>query len=513
MKSKLLDNRHVAIGAALIFAAMFVFFAIISPSVPYDSDDWHYLSSFSLTPVPVPPFDTWNPTRILPEYLMPAAGYFSAFVVYPLIGDYILSISVTTALLLSALLTTLYISLYGLFLSLSNDKVNSALAGVFAIALCFALFKGRPKENMHLFIVYSLNLHYFYTIPNILNSILVCQLLRLCVKSELSFRRVPRKAPLLVTLLYFCIFSMLFSAITLLAFSVSVLLLNLLETIINRKRHEMKFLQALKQFGLDSFKRANIAVAAFIGVVYAIIAESFGGRAKWNNGSTLQGSVLNARFISRLFESVKSLFGFVLTMNRHVFVIMLAIFIVAVGIYIHSRKKEQPLPDPYAKAAPTALLSCVVALVCVALVSAKGGTQYSRDIRSAYSVFFFGIVFISILATYLNKKIRVMRVLFPLITIVVVMVAINSRNQFAYTYNRTYTQTQLVESFIQKVVQADLNNETTVELRAPRYSAGGNWPIHVDSWGKEFSNTLYNHRITSSKIEITLQLDDSLPKP
>lgn len=508
MRAKLLNNIHVVICAGLIFATMFVFFTYISPSVPFDSDDWHYLSSFPRTPVPIPPFDVWNPTRVFPEHLMPAAGYFSAFVAYPLTGDYIFSITATTALLLAIFLSALYISLYRLFLSLNENKGACAMAALFAVALCFALFRSLPSGNLHLFIVYSLNLHYFYTLPNILNSIIVCELMRLYIRGDLSFRSTPRKAPLLVLLMYFCIFSILFSALTLLAFSVSILLCEFLRSMTQGKE---KLPLRLKHFGVDSLKRFNIAIVAVVWILFAMVAESLGGRAKWDNGSTFRGSIFSIEFLSRMLEASRGLLGFARSMNKLVLALMILLLCAAACACVFFRKKGKA--PAFAKAAPASFVSCAAAFLCVVLVSAKGGPQYARDIRSSYSVFFFGILTVSLAALYLWKRVSLARTLFPLMTVLVILVAVNTRWPYAYTYGRTHTQTTLIESYIEEAVEADLSHAPAVELRVPIYGAGGNWPIHVDSWGDEFSNTLYRHHITSGKIDVRLVLDGGLPAP
>jgi len=508
MRNRFANNIYAIICVILVFATMLIFFTFISPSVPYDADDWNYLSKFPVTPIPAPPFDTWNPSRIFPEHLMPVAGYFSSFVVYPLTGDYILSISITTALLLSIFLAVFYLSLYRLFLSLDNNKSACAIIGLFAMALCFALLKRRTAENLHLFIVYSLNLHYFYTLPNILNSIVVCELMRLHVKGSLSLKSIPRKAPLLIILLYFCVFSMLFSTLTLLAFAVSVLLFKFIDSVFRRKE---KLLLRLKHFGVDSWKHSNIAAVSVVLILYAMVAESFGGRARWDNGSTFSGSVFSAGFISRMFEASQSLLGFVRTFNTQVFVIIALIVILAVGAYIYYRKRA---PEPaIVKAAQASFLSCVIAFLSVILVSGKGGTQYADDIRSVYSVFFFAILFVSLAAVYLCKNIPVVRKLFPLAVVLVILIAVNAKWPYAYTYERTHTQSLLIDSYIEKAVEADKNGDSIVELKVPEYTASRNWPIHLDSWGEAFSNTLYSHHVTSGRIEFVLVVDKDLSAP
>ena len=62
----------------------------VAPLLPFDGDDWRYIGAIRL---PFPIWGGWNPTRVLPELLMPLGGYISAFIVYPLTHNYIFSLS------------------------------------------------------------------------------------------------------------------------------------------------------------------------------------------------------------------------------------------------------------------------------------------------------------------------------------------------------------------------------------------------------------------------------------
>ena len=59
---------------SLLFVCLCVFFIKIHPIMLFDADDWTYLA-FTRTSKLLPSRNEWNPTRILPENLMPLAGY------------------------------------------------------------------------------------------------------------------------------------------------------------------------------------------------------------------------------------------------------------------------------------------------------------------------------------------------------------------------------------------------------------------------------------------------------
>ena len=51
-----------------VFGILYLWFARVKPLVPYDGDDWLYLS-YARKAVPL--WGDWNPARVLPEVLMP----------------------------------------------------------------------------------------------------------------------------------------------------------------------------------------------------------------------------------------------------------------------------------------------------------------------------------------------------------------------------------------------------------------------------------------------------------
>ena len=63
----------------------------------YDGDDW---MMFSWVRWPIPWFNYWNPTKVLPEDAGLIIGDLSANLLYPLMGDYQTAIMMGSALFL-----------------------------------------------------------------------------------------------------------------------------------------------------------------------------------------------------------------------------------------------------------------------------------------------------------------------------------------------------------------------------------------------------------------------------
>lgn len=81
-----------------IFISMFIFFTGAHPLIIYDGDDWANLSHMRHF---IPMWHGFNPIKILPETLMPLVGYLSGYVVTPIVKNYVVSVTIVSALLVT----------------------------------------------------------------------------------------------------------------------------------------------------------------------------------------------------------------------------------------------------------------------------------------------------------------------------------------------------------------------------------------------------------------------------
>lgn len=81
----------------IIGVSLLCFFIKIHPLYIYDTDDWTYIS-YSRPAWPT--VKQWNPTKILPEILMPLSAELGVRFIYPFTGDYIGSMAVTFGIVL-----------------------------------------------------------------------------------------------------------------------------------------------------------------------------------------------------------------------------------------------------------------------------------------------------------------------------------------------------------------------------------------------------------------------------
>ncbi len=156
--------------AAGIFLILFIFFTQANMLVPYDGDDW---ANLSMKRKFLPAWGSWNPIKILPETLFPLVGYVAAYVIKPLTGNYIYSITLVSAGVLSGIIVV-YVLLFRRWLekfwglSLENSYIFSFIF----FLIHFLIFKGNGTSQF-LFGSTSLTNTFHYLIPALWNACLV----------------------------------------------------------------------------------------------------------------------------------------------------------------------------------------------------------------------------------------------------------------------------------------------------------------------------------------------------
>lgn len=171
---------------SLIFFALCTFFIQTEALLPYDGDDWRYLSQWR---VPLPSSAQWNPSRVFPEVLQPVIGWIAAFLVTPLCGNYISAIQITASIIDAFSITVLCAFLAYFFHIVTHSHTTSFFCTAFFLTCAFAMFRTEAHHNTYLFYAPSLTLFCYYVMPNILNSILVLFLLSAQVNGLYQLQR------------------------------------------------------------------------------------------------------------------------------------------------------------------------------------------------------------------------------------------------------------------------------------------------------------------------------------
>lgn len=77
-------HSRIALFFFLVF--LLLFFFSLHPIVIFDTDDW---GNLCLSRPLYPTLQTYNPSKILPEFLMPLVSLISVKLLYPITNDYV----------------------------------------------------------------------------------------------------------------------------------------------------------------------------------------------------------------------------------------------------------------------------------------------------------------------------------------------------------------------------------------------------------------------------------------
>lgn len=152
----------------LLFVFIAIFFTQISPLFPCDGDDWYFTGSMRL---PWPMWGVFNPSKVLPETIEPFGGYVAAFLVYPIIGDYVVAISYTQSIIISIFIAIFF------WMSYTYFKEKFSLTPSFALCIelvfflsFFLIFKQKNENSYYGFWSSDLNCYFNYIVPGVFNA-------------------------------------------------------------------------------------------------------------------------------------------------------------------------------------------------------------------------------------------------------------------------------------------------------------------------------------------------------
>lgn len=484
MGSKSIFKYRRCLFFGLIFLSIVIFFTMAHPLVPYDGDDWSNLSSMRKA---VPMTGAYNPIKVLPETLFPLAGLVAAYVVYPLVGDYISAIALTSALIMGGIVCLymyLFFKLVERWLSLS-DYANMLVTALFFL-FHFAIFYGKSSVMPYLFGTVNLTCIYHYVIPALVNLCVVLYLARFDIAHE-ALNLTPGQRSTLLFCLYLAIFSNALSNVILTAYVGSVLV--------------FKFFTHLKENG--SYKAFVKNNAFYIGIIViwllALVFESHGGRAH---------SIGKGITFSVIYETGKIFWSMVARLSREILGIG-ALFI-AFALYRTYRKKDGTYYPIIGMYIMTSLLSGIYLL----LVCAKAGPGYIGRSDVFISFIIWTVLLMALSLAYVFKQYGKSVFVGPLLVLFFVVEVGLGGQGFAQSTMGNVPPSICYEidyDLIEQIQSADREGKTEMVLRVPKGDNRDNWP-HPMYMGGNISRTLYKHGLISRNIKIKIQPDAAMNK-
>lgn len=466
-------ERLVAAACAVgLFAFLFVFFSRVHPLVMLDGDDWGY-ASYTRGALPV--WGYWNPAKVLPEILMPVCVSAAGFLVMPLTGDFIGSITLVIACVVS-LMITVYVCLMALCLRRRGGRTTgeAALLGAIFLAFHFVIFRTQRSDNVHLFYCWNVNTYFNYLIPGLLCAAIV---LRWEAGGGRMQSRVCQGFAILAG--YLAIFSNLFCSQTLAIYAGVRLLCALPDA---RKRPLSRILRE------RAWELAVLAVW-----LVAAIFELSGGRA--------QNLSQELSFFARLKLAAWALIGRIRTVNGVFFAVCAASVLLAVALLARSGLRQEE-DRRFARQLGGFLACGALSGVYLLLLCAISAPDYMNRPDVLFGGIFFLLAAVVFSMGYVVRRLPRLALVLPLLLLVLTFEADTRVKTFREPNLNNYsarTCKAIDEAVMNQILAAADAGLTSAEFEVPE---GPYWFV-PDAMARAMLNCgLIDHEIVGYNVEI-----------
>ena len=470
-------------AAVAVFAIVCVFFIGVHPIVLFDMDDWRYIAEYRR---PFPIWGGWNPARVFPETVMPLAGYAAAYLVKPLVGDYVLAITVTSGVIMALAVVMYYLAFKKFVSSIWHvEPVTAVVVSLFFILAHFGLFRSQDANNVYMFFALDLTCYYFYLLPALLNASLVLYFMAVqdFPKRFYSWNNVQKGIAILG--LYLAVFSNLFASAILVLF-------------------------CMVKLGEVSFKKGKqhqFYVTIILIWFLALLFEANGGDA-----------VNVGKNYSYLHLPVAEALAALGTLARQIdwsYVGLMVVSLVGAAWVYCKKDKREPVDENYRLQMLENSSSILLVFIFLTLLCAKATPAYAGRIQSMFGLFFFALLLTFNAGMYLLRQTSLAGKMLPLIFFMFLIIGTNSFSPFSESnfYNRSpYECMEVSRYFITQVQQAAQAGKHEMVLKVPKGATASNWPHLKAYFGEKLAHTLLAHGLINHPMKITIAVDPALNK-
>ncbi len=463
----------------VLFLLLVLFFTKITPLVVFDSDDWLYVS---FTRMPVPIWGHWNPSRVLPELLMPFVSSLGAWVLYPLTGDYMGTLTLVFAVTVSLVIVVYVYAVYQLVQK--KMAISSPLAlgvSVLFLILHFLIFKVGDADNFYLFYADDATCYFYYTIPTLLSLVLVAALELHPEWRDLTNGRFRAQKALVLLAAYFLVYSNLYCSYLLTLWCALRILLKIKKPFSLRKLVGQSVFECL------------VILAWFVSLVF----ELSGGRAQ------------NFSEKSITEKLAQTIVYFTEIQYSKVFLSFAVICIVAAGILLFQNRRQKETVDTL-KLLAFMLVFLALSLAYLILLSSVTNPDYISRPEVLLSAYGWGLGILGILVAYILQRCPTLRLLLPL-AVFLLFFEVNCYNRGFkandYGNVNVYAMNDIGNDMVQQFIDATDKGEECLELHIPALE--GDWPYMQDAIDDRIAHTLYKHRVIPYEIDTVVVPDDS----
>ncbi len=479
---------------------MCVFYVELHPLVIASPDDWTYIS-YSRQAWPMK--GAWNPGKVLPETIGGLVGNLSAFLVYPILGDYIRTFSICYGIFFAALAAA-YITAFASLVKkcFSLDHIQTLFIAFVFFALNFQLCKVRTINNNHLLSIYGINLGINYSMPTFVCAIMAFYIIK-CVAYDDYLNTIKTydlayalnmfrsfKSGILFLFLYLCIFSNLITNGTLLAVLGAAFIQRICNDIKTGIRRGFK----------NWFWRYSAYIAAFVMDLLCGLFELTGGNADLHDDFSL------SRAISEYPSTVKTVID---NINKPTFLTIIVIIALSLAISFSAKQKGTNDAERLRKMLIITLSALLIDFIYVSIISIRVGGYIASGM--VYNGILIWVVSSGVIScAYIISKIAELRAYIPIIAFILLFVVINIPDNVGNGFglgDRLYGDNSSAafyyeesNSLLEQFIDADKNGVESFTL----YSKGavgdcGQWAAY------RVRRTLLRHGLIHNVMEVDVQ--------
>lgn len=472
----------VAFGQIVIYIMCFCFFTQVFPIIPYDGDDWYFIGAMRK---PYPLWGINNPIKVLPEVLEPLTGYIAAFVIYPVTGDYVFSISIAEAGILSLFIAVFCFLFYRFLVKRMKltEMQGFAVEALFFL-IFFIVFKEYGRESYFGFWSSDANCYFNYVIPGLLNASLVLWMAQVSDFSKYYSELSALKKGMFIVAVYFSIFS---------SIQLNIILAGYCSWLIIEKSADQIFVK--KSFNvIRTVKELWVCFAIEIVWLISLLFESQGRRAGMFSGSIS---------FQKIFDVIEQFIQLGKQVNRSLLLSMVVVFVGT--IFLLCQKKNSSIRQLFIGW----LYLIFLTTIYLTLIYTKTGGGYAARPDATWAILFYVLSLFQICVAFLLIQLPSLKCLMPIAIMSVFLTATNQNYRYM-SYNMDYKTCKAVDEYIiNQIIAADEAGLSMVNVKVPKENNETNWP-HPYNMAGWLQNTLYSHGIIKTRLKIVFVPDDSV---
>ncbi len=481
------EKKKVILIQIIIMLFLYLFFTQIVPVVPFDGDDWYFTGSMRK---PIPLWGAFNPSKVLPEVIQPLGGYIAAYLLTPIINDYVRSITLAEAFLIVSFMMLYFVFFYKyLKKRYFTSTTNALISEIFLCLTFFCVFKKYDDKSYFGFWASDLTCYFHYIVPGLLNMTML-----FIMDQSTDFKVVYKKwtcneKSLFWVGVYFAVFSSIQLNIILAGYCSWIIVRDFALLIIKKN--------SFKEFIQSKVIHLFIIIMWFISLIY----DANGMRAQMLQKSTDSVSFFSQP-LSDVFLQSKALFS-----NFNV-ILLLFLLIMLTFIFVSIKQHRINISEINAIAGYVYLI--LITFIYLMLIYAKTGGIYSSRPDAMWAIISYYLVFLSICFNIFINAFRKFNVSI-LLLILTFFFAINQNRAFANgSYGYDYVTYKKIDNYIIKqVIDGDLSGKEVVEVHVPNEHSDSNWP-HPYNMSDWLQNTLYAHKVIRRRMKIIVVPDNSV---